>query len=201
MSIIKRLKEVQSKLFAEKILNHKTFVYVFYIRFERNELCNVHSNRRARVITMNISKKIIFECFKKFKNLNNENEAYKLSEHKFMNHAIKLKEDKLFLYDLIYFLSESELKIFKKYLNKHLKNDFIRFFQSFVEAFILFVKKKNNSLRLCVNYKVFNNLIIKNKYFLSLISESLNRLNKVKMYIDLNLIATYHRMRIKRNNQ
>ena len=49
-----------------------------------------------------------------------------------------------------------------------------------------------------VNYKIFNNLIIKIKYFLSLINESLNRLNKIKIYIDLNLIATYYRMKIKK---
>ena len=143
-------------------------------------------------------KKTIFECFKKFENLNNENKTYKLSEHRFMNHVIKLKEDKSSSYDLIYFLSKSELKILKKYLNKHLKNDFIRFFQSFVKMFILFVKKKNDSLRLCVNYKIFNNLIIKNKYFLLLINESLNCLNKIKMYIDLNLTAIYHRIKIKK---
>ena len=101
-----------------------------------------------------------------------------------MNHVIELKKNKLFFYDSIYFLLKSKLKISKKYLNKHLKNDFIQFFQLFVETFILFVKKKNDNLRLCVNYKTFSNLIIKNKYFLSLISESLNRLNKVKMYID-----------------
>ena len=147
---------------------------------------------------MNASKKIIFECFKKFENLNNKNETYKLSEHKFMNHVIELKEDKSPFYDLIYFLSKSELKILRKYLNKHLKNDFIRFFQSFVETLILFVKKKNGSLRLCVNYKVFNNLIIKNKYSLSLINESLNRLSRAKIYIDLYFIATYHRMKIKK---
>ena len=201
MSIIKRLEKMQSKFFAEKILNHKVFVYMFYIRFKRNELCNVHSNRRARVITMNASEKTIFKCFKKFENLNNEDETYKLSEYEFMNHVIELKENKLFFYDSIYFLSENELKILKKYLNKHLKNDFIQFFQSFVKTFILFVKKKNDSLRLCVNYKVLNNLIIKNKYFLSLINENLNRLNKIKMYIDLNLTATYHRIRIKKDDK
>ena len=77
---------------------------------------------------MNVSKKTIFECFKEFENLNNENETYKLSKHRFINHVIELKKDKLLFYDLIYFLSESELKIFKKYLNKYLKNDFIRLF-------------------------------------------------------------------------
>ena len=34
MSIIKRLKEVQLKLFIEKMLNHKILVYVFYIRLK-----------------------------------------------------------------------------------------------------------------------------------------------------------------------
>ena len=32
MSIIKRLKKMQSKFFAEKILNHKIFAYVFYYK-------------------------------------------------------------------------------------------------------------------------------------------------------------------------
>ena len=192
---------MQLEFFVEKMLNHKIFVYVFYIRFERNELNNVHSNRRTRVITMNVSKKIIFKCFKEFENLNNKNETYKLSKHEFMNHVIELKKNKSFSYDSIYFLLENELKILKKYLNKHLKNDFIRFFQSLAEALILFIKKKNDSLRLYVNYKTVNNLIIKNKYSLSLIDESLNRLSKVKVYINLNFIATYHRMKIKKNDE
>ena len=34
MSIIKRLKKVQLKLFAEEMLNHKVFAYMFYIQFE-----------------------------------------------------------------------------------------------------------------------------------------------------------------------
>ena len=201
MSIIKRLKKVQSKLFVEKMLNYKTFVYIFYIQFKQNELYNVHLNRRAHVITINVSKTTIFKYFKKFKNLNNEDKTYKLSKYKLMNHVIELKKNKSFSYDLIYFLSKNKLKIFKEYLNKYLKNNFIQFFQSFIKTFILFVKKKNDSLRLCVNYKNFNNLIIKNKYSLSLINKSLNYLNKIKIYTDLNLIATYYRMKIKRNDE
>ena len=101
MSIIKRLKKVQSKLFAKKVLNHKVFAYVFYIRSELNELCNVHSKRRICVIMMNVSKKTIFECFKEFENLNNENKAYKLSEHELMNYVIELKKNKSSLYNFI----------------------------------------------------------------------------------------------------
>ena len=139
MSIIKYLKEVQLKSFVEKVLNYKTFVYMFYIWFKRNKLCNVYLNWQARVITINVSKKIIFKYFKKFENLNNENEIHKLLKHEFMNHIIELKKNKLFLYNLIYFLSKNKLKIFKKYLNKHLKNNFIQFFQLFIKTFILFI--------------------------------------------------------------
>ena len=101
---------------------------MFYIQPKSNELCNIHLKRRTYVMTMNVSKKTISEYFKKFENLNNEDEAYKLSKHESMNHVIELKKNKSSFYNFIYFLSESELKILRNYLNKHLKNDFIRFF-------------------------------------------------------------------------
>ena len=78
MSIIKRLKEVQSKFFAWKILNYKIFAYVFSIRFKSNKLYNDYSKQQAHVVTMKVSKKIIFECFAKFKNSNNEDKTYRL---------------------------------------------------------------------------------------------------------------------------
>ena len=174
---------------------------MFFIRSESEELYNVHSKRRAHVIIMNIFDKIIFEYFEKFKNLKNVNKVYKLSKHDFINHIIELKKDKSLFSSSHYFLLRSELKVCKKYLNKYLKNDFIQIFQSLAETFILFVKKKNNRFQLCVNYTTFNNLIINHRYSLSLIDKSLNRLNKIKIFIDLNLIATYYRMRIKKSNE
>jgi hypothetical protein len=47
-------------------------------------------------------------------------------------------------------------------------------------AFILFIKKKNRTLRLYINYKDFNKIIIKNYYLLLLILKSLERLAKAK---------------------
>ena len=94
---------MQSKFFVEKMLNHKVFVYVFYIQSEQNKLCNVHLNQQVRVMTMNVLKKTIFECFKKFENLSNEDETYKLSKHEFINYVIKLNKNKLFF--MIQFIS------------------------------------------------------------------------------------------------
>ena len=57
-----------------------------------------------------------------------------------------------FFFESIYNLFMFELKTLREYLNENLINDFIVFFSSSIEFFILFVKKKNDSLRLCVNY-------------------------------------------------
>ena len=57
--------------------------------------------------------------------------------------------------------------------------------------------KKNNELRLCVDYRDLNAIIIKNRYFLSLISETLNRLCESKIFIKLNFKNVYHKLRIK----
>jgi len=57
--------------------------------------------------------------------------------------------------------------------------------------------KKNNKLRLCVNYRDLNAITIKNRHLLSLIIKTLNRLNEFKCFIKLNLKNVYYRIRIK----
>ena len=96
---------------------------------------------------------------------------------------------------------EIELKILKIYLNKHLTNDFIRSFKSSIDVSILFVRKKNDNLRLCVNYKNFNSMSIKNKYSLSLIEKNLNKFCRIKRYTRLNFTIAYHKLRMKKSNE
>ena len=62
---------------------------------------------------------------------------------------------------------------------------------------ILFVLKKNEIFRLCVNYRKLNNITIKNRYSLFNINEFQNRLFEVKYFIKLNLQETYNQIRIK----
>ena len=65
---------------------------------------------------------------------------------------------------------------------------------SFVDTLILFVFKKGGGLRLCVNSRDLNAIIIKNRHFLSLITKTLNRLYKVKHFVKLNVKNVYHRI-------
>ena len=72
---------------------------------------------------------------------------------------------------------------------------------SFADVSILFVFKKNEKLRLCVNYRELNAIIIKNRHSLSFVIEILNRLCEAKRFIELNLMNAYHCIRIKRDNE
>ena len=79
------------------------------------------------------------------------------------------------LYRPLYNFLEFQLVVFRDYITTFFKKEWIRFFISFIRAFILFVLKKNKSLKLCVDYKSFNKITIKNQYFLLLINKILNR--------------------------
>jgi hypothetical protein len=85
-----------------------------------------------------------------------EIEAHKLSKHDSHDHVIEILSSRDSFFDLIYNLSTTKLKILKNYIDEYMKKNFIIEFVSFAKAFILFVKKTNDKLRLCVNYKKLN---------------------------------------------
>ena len=208
MSTAKRIDEVKSEILDSEILENKNKTYVLFIRMNSKNSNYVHIKRRKRVSAAMIAdvkrsdvKVTISDCFKNYEDVDSEKSVYTLSKHESQNHDIDLKSDKIVSYDSIYSLSKNELIILKAYLEKHLKNDFIRSSQSSIEISIMFIKKKNESLRLCVNYRVLNAMTIKNRYSLSLIEKSLDRLSKIVRYTALNLTAAYHRVRIRKDDE
>ena len=68
------------------------------------------------------------------------------------DYTIELVDDWQPLCGLIYSLSPLELEILKAYIENNLTNNFIKPSKSPAGAFILFNKKPNSSLRLCVDY-------------------------------------------------
>ena len=85
----------------------------------------------------------------------------------------------------------------RQYLDNVLAKEWIKHFISSTDASILFIFKKNDSLHLCMNYRDLNKITVKNHHSLSLISETLDRLNKVKQFTKLNLKNVYHHLRIQ----
>jgi hypothetical protein len=62
---------------------------------------------------------------------------------------------------------------------------------------ILFVKKKDETLRLCIDYRQLNKMTIKNKYPLPRINELLDQVGGAKIFSKLDFKSGYHQVRIK----
>jgi hypothetical protein len=123
-----------------------------------------------------------------------------LLEHTSHDLIIDTQEKNSF-FDTIYNLFAEELRILRVYIEKNLEKEFITSFTSFVATFILFTKKKDDELRLCVDYRDLNEITIKNRYSLLLIEEVMNRLVEVKIYIKLDIRVAYNLIRMRAKDE
>ena len=110
------------------------------------------------------------------------------------DHEIKLKGDHQPPYGPIYPLSTPKLQVLREYLHDNLAKRFIQYSTSSTGIPILFVKKKDGSLQLCINYHRLNLLTKKNWYPLPLIGEVLDWLSGAKIYTKLDIQMAYNQV-------
>jgi hypothetical protein len=91
----------------------------------------------------------------------------------------------------------AELAELKKQLQELLDKGFIRPSTSPWGCPALFVKKKDESLRLCVDYHPLNALTIKNKYSLPRIDVLFDQLVGAKVFSKIDLRSGYHQIKIR----
>ena len=97
-----------------------------------------------------------------------------LPEHHSYNYSIDLQDGAQLPFRSIYSLSQNELAKLKEYIEENLAKNFILYSKSSIRAPILFVKKKDRLLQMCVDYRGLNRIIINNRYSLLLIFELLH---------------------------
>jgi len=136
------------------------------------------------------------EYYPHFDHLFDKEEASKLPKHQPWDHIIPLKPGSEPPFGSIYSLSEIELKALREYLDENLSKGYIRPLTSPASSPILFAKKKDGSLRLCVDYRGLNSITIKNRYALPLISELLDRIKGAKYFTKIDLRGAYNLVRI-----
>ena len=61
---------------------------------------------------------------------------------------------------------------------------------------MLFIKKKDGTLRLCVDYRQLNKMTVKNKYLLPRIDDLFDQLKGTSVLSNINLRSGYHQLRI-----
>lgn len=138
---------------------------------------------------------------KDFKDVFQSENASILPPHKPTDHTIDLQGDSVPPHGPIYPLSPRELEELRKYLDENTRNGRIRPSKSPAGAPILFVPKRDGSLRLCVDYRGLNKVTIKNRYPLPLISEILDRISGSQFFSKIDVKDAYYRIRIKEGDE
>ncbi|GKF18737.1 hypothetical protein Tco_0063655, partial [Tanacetum coccineum] len=96
-----------------------------------------------------------------------------------------------------YRLASSELKELSDQLKELLEKGFIRPSSSHWGAPVLFVKKKDGSFRMCIDYCELNKLTFKNWYLLPRIDDLFDQLQGSSVYSKIDLRSGYHQLQIR----
>ena len=91
-----------------------------------------------------------------------------------------------------YRMAPAELQELKIQLKEMLDKGFIRPSVSPWGAPVLFVKKKDGSMRLCIDYRLLNQVTIKNRYHLPRIDDLFDQLKTAGVFSKIDLRSGYH---------
>ncbi|GJV52806.1 putative reverse transcriptase domain-containing protein [Tanacetum coccineum] len=96
-----------------------------------------------------------------------------------------------------YRLAPSELQELSTQLQELSDKGFIRPSSSPWGAPVLFVKKKDGSFRMCIDYRELNKLTVKNRYPLPRIDDLFDQLQGSRVYSKIDLRSGYHQLRVR----
>src|SRR6266481_2015456 len=139
--------------------------------------------------------------YHKFHKVFSGTKANTLPPHRPYNLQISLEEGVKPFHGPIYSLSPPELVALQEFLEEHTWNSFICPTKSLWGAPVLFIKKKDRSLHLCVDFHALNKVTEKDHYPLPLITDLLNTPGPARIYSKINLKHTYHLIRIAEGDE
>ncbi len=125
----------------------------------------------------------------------------KLSSHCFYNHKIELINNSMLSCCWVYWMFSVKLLKVKKYLNENLSKKFITSSQILYFSLVLFILKANKDLWFCMNYQKLNVIFKRNKYFLSLIDEIIDKIVNCKHLTRLNIISMFNKLQMHFNSK
>ena len=96
-----------------------------------------------------------------------------------------------------YRMAPAELKELQTQLQELLDKGFIRPSYSPWGAPVLFVKKKDGSFRMCIDYRELNKVTVKNKYPLPRIDDLFDQLKGASIFSKIDLRSGYHQLKVK----
>ena len=141
------------------------------------------------------------DVLKRYQDVMPEDLSNKFPPRQEVDHKIKVKLGTESPSKVPYRLSQKELEELKSQLDEFLAKGYIRQSKLPYGGPILFVDKKDGKLRLCVDYRAFNKVIVKNSYPLPQISDLFDRLAGAKYFSIIDLHSGYHQIRIVQGDE
>ena len=136
-------------------------------------------------------------AYYRFKDVFSKSESNRLPIHRPYDHKIILESPLPNGYSPLYRQSTSELQTLKEYIVDNLDRGFIEpAGQVPFASPVLFVKKPDGSLRLCIDYRKLNSLTRKDAYPIPRIDELLARVAKAKVFTKLDIRQAFNRIRM-----
>ena len=136
------------------------------------------------------------ELIQEYKDVFPEDLPKTLPPQRDIDHRIELEPNAIPPSKNSYPMSAKELDELRKILKDYSDHGFTRESKSNFASPVIFVKKKDGSIRMCVDYRALNKITIKNKYPLPRTSELFDQLQGAKWFSKIDLRSGYHQVRI-----
>ncbi|CAM8986951.1 unnamed protein product [Rhodiola kirilowii] len=125
----------------------------------------------------------------------------KLPPRREVDHAIELESGARPPAMAPYRMAPPELAELQRQLKELLEAGFVRPSKAPFGAPVLFQKKKDGSLRMCIDYRALNKVTIKNKYPIPLIADLFDQLGHARVFTKLDLRSGYYQVRIAEGDE
>ncbi len=196
---------IEVAVYQTLVKNKKIKIFFLIISEINKALSSVEDfaklNEMISVMSLNELKKKLLIVYHDFLNVFDREKTTQLLSHRSYDHKIKLEDKDQFSRSRLYLMSSHKLQKIKKYLEENLKKKFIIFSKALFASSILFVKKKDDSLRFCVNYWKLNALMKRDRYSIFLIDEVLVRIQDSKYLTQLNIIVTFNKLHMSSKSE
>ena len=161
---------------------------------------NLNNVEIAVINLQNIKKKLSFE-YHDYLDVFDWAHVNQFFSHRNNDHKIKLLNDVKSSQNRAYRMSLYKFEKIKEYFIENLFKNFITFNKTSYFSSMLFAMKINENLRFCVNYRKFNVMTKRNRYFLLLIKKIIEKIIECKHFIKLNIIVVFNKFRMHSDSE
>jgi len=139
--------------------------------------------------------------FLKWKKVFGKVESEKMLIRKVWDHAIDLKETFKPQKGRIYPLSKNEREEVQNFVKDQLRKGYIRLSKSPQTSPVFFVRKKDRSKQMVMDYHNLNDQTVKNNYSLPLITDLIDNMRSKKVFTKMDLRWGFNNVRIKEGDE